>query len=222
MAGMIHAVVLLIILLSAGPLAGHVPLAVLAGILVMVAYHMSEWQSFQFILSGTRSDIAVLLVTFALTVLMDLTVAVGVGLVLAAFLFMHNMAELTQVQTLTHESEGDWPRGLETPPGVEVYSIHGSFFFGAANKLLQVDSAFFKQPKALVLEMKGVLHLDISGLKILEQIRSRCQKQDGRLVLVGVHAQPLKMIQQSRQYEKFGGKNFKESLAEAFEEFSSK
>ncbi len=219
-AGMVHAVVLFIILLVAGPLASHVPLAVLAGILVMVSYHMSEWRSFKFILSGTRSDLAVLLVTFFLTVLMDLTVAVSVGLILAAFLFMHKMAELTQVKALTYEGTGELGEGLQIPEGVEVYSIHGSFFFGAANKLLQVESSFFKKPKALVLEMKGVLHLDTSGLKILEQIRLRCRKQGVRLVLVGIHSQPLMVLQYSNQYQEFGEENFRSDLASAFKDLS--
>lgn len=220
-AGMVHALVLFIILLSAGPLAAHVPLAALAGVLVMVAYHMSEWRSFKFIFTGTRSDVAVLLVTFFLTVLMDLTVAVGVGLVLASFLFMHNMAELTQVKALTYEGKGEMTGGLTVPEGVEVYSIHGSFFFGAVNKLMEVETAFFKKPKALVLEMRGVLHLDTSGLKILEKIHQQCQTRGTRLVLVGIHAQPLMLMQFSDKYKEFGEENFKGDLAEAFADLRS-
>lgn len=219
-AGMVHAAVLFLILISAGPWAVHVPLAALAGILVMVSYHMSEWRSFKFILSGTRSDLAVLLVTFFLTVLMDLTVAVSVGLILAAFLFMHKMAELTQVKAMTYEGAGELGEGLSIPEGVEVYSIHGSFFFGAASKLLEVESAFFKKPRALVLEMRGVLNLDTSGLRILQQIHQRCQKQGIRLVLVGIHAQPLMVMQYSNQYQLFGEENFKGDLAEAFQDLS--
>jgi SulP family sulfate permease len=217
---MVHALVLFIILLAAGPLAAHVPLAALAGVLVMVAYHMSEWRSFRFIFTGTRSDVAVLLVTFFLTVLMDLTVAVGVGLVLASFLFMHNMAELTQVKALTYEEKGEMTGGLTVPEGVEVYSIHGSFFFGAVNKLMEVETAFFKKPKALVLEMRGVLHLDTSGLKILEKIHQQCQARGTRLVLVGIHAQPLMLMQFSDKYKEFGEDNFKGDLAEAFADLS--
>jgi SulP family sulfate permease len=217
-AGMVHAIVLFLILLSAGPLAAHIPLAALAGILVVVAYHMSEWRSFQSILTGPRSDIAVLLTTFLLTVLVDLTVAVGVGMVLASFLFMRKMAELTQVRTLTHERDAGLLNGLTVPSGVEVYAINGSFFFGAANKVMEVERSFFKKPRALVLEMKGVLHLDASGLKVLDQIYKNCRQRGTRLILVGIHAQPMVAMQMANKYEEFGEDNFKGDLREAFQE----
>jgi SulP family sulfate permease len=217
-AGMVHAVTLFLILLAAGPLASHVPLASLAGVLVVVAYHMSEWRSFKAIFSGPRSDIAVLMTTFLLTVFVDLTMAVGVGLVLASFLFMRKMAELTQVKTLTHERDAGLLTGLTVPKDVEVYAINGSFFFGAASKVMEVERSFFKKPKALVLEMTGVLHLDSSGLKVLDQIYSQCQKRGTRLVLVGIHAQPMMAMQMANKYEEFGEDNFKGDLKEAFQE----
>jgi SulP family sulfate permease len=218
-AGMIHAVVLFIILLTAGPLAAHIPLAALAGVLVVVAYHMSEWRSFEFIFTGTRSDVAVLLTTFLLTVLVDLTVAVGVGLVLASFLFMRKMAELTEVRTLTRERDAELLSGLTVPEDVEIYSINGSFFFGAANKVMEVESSFFKTPRALILEMTGVLHMDTSGLRVLEQIHKQCRHHGTRLILVGIHAQPMMVLQKADKYEEFGGENFKGDLAEALREF---
>jgi sulfate permease, SulP family len=217
-AGMIHAAVLLLILLVAGPLAIHIPLAALAGVLVVVAYHMSEWRSFRFIFKGPGSDVAVLLTTFLLTVLVDLTVAVGVGLVLASFLFMRNMAELTQVRALTHEGDGGLLSELTIPKGVEVYAINGSFFFGAANKLMEVERSFFKKPRALVLEMRGVPHLDSSGMKVLEQIHQQCRQRGTRLILVGVQAQPLRTMKMGNKYEAFGEDNFKDDLKEAFTE----
>ncbi len=218
-AGMVHALVLFIILIVAGPLAAHIPLAALSGVLVVVAYHMSEWRSFRSIFAGPRSDIAVLMTTFLLTVLVDLTMAVGVGLVLASFLFMRKMADLTQVRTLTHERDGGLLNGLTVPKDVEVYAINGSFFFGAANKVMEVERSFFKKPRALVLEMKGVLHLDSSGIRVLEQIYHQCQNRGTRLVLVGIHAQPMMAMQMANKYEEFGEDNFKGDLAEAFKEF---
>lgn len=217
-AGMVHAVTLFLILLTAGPLAARIPLASLAGVLVVVAYHMSEWRSFKAIFSGPRSDIAVLMTTFLLTVFVDLTMAVGVGLVLASFLFMRKMAELTQVKTLTHERDAGLLNGLTIPKDVEVYAINGSFFFGAASKVMEVERSFFKKPKALVLEMTGVLHLDSSGMKVLDQIYHQCQKRGTRLVLVGIHAQPMMAMQMANKYEEFGEDNFKGVLKEAFQE----
>jgi len=214
-AGMIHALVLFIILLTAGPLAAHIPLAALAGILIVVAYHMSEWRSVRFIFSGTRSDIAVLLTTFLLTVLVDLTVAVSVGMVLAAFLFMRQMADLTQVRNLTHENDKELLSGLKIPADVEIYAINGSFFFGAANKIMEIEGSFFKEPKYLILEMSGVLHLDTSGLRVLENIHRHCEDRKIRLILAGIHAQPLMVIQKAGKYEEFGENNFKSSLKEA-------
>ncbi len=217
-AGMIHALVLLLILLMAGPLAAKIPLAALAGVLVVVCYHMSEWHSFKFILSGTRSDILVLLVTFSLTVFVDLTVAVGVGLGLATLLFMRKMAELSEVRALGHHQEKERLPPPEIPPGVEVYSINGSFFFGAAGKLLEVDRAIFKAPKVLILDMSAVFHMDTTGLKILRDIRQQCQKRGTRLLLAGIHSQPLALLQKAKKVDKIGKENFKPSLVRALKE----
>lgn len=214
-AGMIHALVLLIILLTAGPLAAHIPLAALAGILVVVSYHMSEWRSVRFIFSGPTSDVMVLLITFLLTVLVDLTVGVGVGLVLASFLFMGQMAKISHVRNFNRANDGETLMGLSVPRDVEIYNIQGSFFFGAANKLIEAESALFKAPRALILEMSGILFLDTSGLKVLGQIHRRCQETKTRLILAGVHAQPMTVFLKSKQFEVFGQQNFKNDLAEA-------
>jgi len=122
------------------------------------------------------------------------------------------------VRPLTDKSEGDFLKGLTVPESVEIYSIHGSFFFGAANKLLEVERFLFKKPKVLILEMSGVLLLDASGLKILQQIYKRCQDAKIRLVLVGIHAQPMMVFQNANQYEVFGEDNFKGDLREALAE----
>ena len=216
-AGMVHAVVLLLILLSAGPLAAHVPLAALAGVLVVVCYHMSEWHSFKFILSGPVTDIAVLLVTFLLTVFVDLTVAVGVGMVLAAFLFMRNVASLSEVKVLAHEQDAERKQMTPTPPGVEVYSINGSFFFGAVEKLLDVEQSLFKAPRALVLDMGGVFYMDATGLKTVRDIRERCESRGTRLMLAAVQPQPLSVLQKAKKVDKIGKDNFKPTLEKALE-----
>jgi SulP family sulfate permease len=219
MAGMIHALVLFLILLSAGPLAAHIPLAALAGVLVVVCYHMSEWQSFRFILTGPVTDIAVLLTTFLLTVFVDLTVAVGVGMVLAAFLFMRNVAALGQVKAMTHENEVE--RKTSAPPGVEVYSINGSFSFGAAERMMEVEQSIFKAPRALVLDMAGVFYMDATGLKTVRDIRQRCQSRGTRLMLAGVQTQPYEVLTKAKKVEKIGRENFKPTLKKALEELAA-
>lgn len=221
MAGMVHALVLFLILLSAGPLAAHIPLAALAGVLVVVCYHMSEWQSFRFILTGPITDIVVLLTTFLLTVFVDLTVAVGVGMVLAAFLFMRNVASLGQVRALTHENEVERSEKLPAPPGVEVYSINGSFSFGAAERMMEVEQSLFKAPRALVLDMTGVFYMDATGLKTVRDIRQRCQSRETRLMLAGVQSQPYSVLTKAKKVEKIGRENFKPTLKKALEELAA-
>lgn len=217
-AGMIHALVLLLILLMAGPLAARVPLAALAGVLVVVCYHMSEWHSFKFILSGTRSDVLVLITTFLLTVFVDLTVGVGVGLGLAALLFLRKMAELSEVKNLNRKKEAKEIDTLSIPPDVEVYSINGSLFFGAAGKIMEVDRALFKTPKTLVLDMSAVFHMDTTGLKTIRDIRLQCQGRGTRLILAGVHSQPLALLEKAKKIQKIGKENFKPNLARALKE----
>jgi SulP family sulfate permease len=220
MAGMVHAVVLFIILLSAGPLAAHVPLAALAGVLIVVCYHMSEWHSFKFILTGPVTDIVVLLTTFALTVFVDLTMAVGVGMVLAAFLFMRNLASLSEVKALMRESDAERMEKSSAPPGVEVYSINGSFFFGAVEKLMEVEQALFKAPRALVLDMGGVFYMDATGLKTIRDIRQRCESRGTRLMLAAVQPQPLAVLHKAKKVEKIGKENFKPTLNKALEDLA--
>jgi len=220
MAGMVHALVLLVILLSAGPLAAHIPLAALAGVLVVVCYHMSEWHSFKFILTGPLSDIAVLLTTFLLTVFVDLTMAVGVGMVLASFLFMRNVAALSGVKALTHERETERKEETPVPSGVEVYSINGSFFFGAVEKLMEVEQSLFKAPRALVLDMAGVFYMDSTGLKTIRDIRRRCETRGTRLMLAGVQPQPFSVLHKAKKVDKIGKDNFKPTLEKALAELA--
>ncbi|HJT25492.1 MAG TPA: sulfate permease [bacterium] len=221
MAGMVHALVLFLILLAAGPLASHIPLAALAGVLVVVCYHMSEWHSFKFILTGPVTDVAVLMTTFLLTVFVDLTMAVGVGMVLAAFLFMRNVASLSEVKALTQHGNAEKREKTALPSGVEVYSINGSFFFGAAEKLMEVEQSLFKAPQTLVLDMGGVFYMDATGLKTIRDIRQRCVSRGTRLVLAAVQSQPFSVLQKAKKVDKIGRENFKPSLGKALEELAA-
>lgn len=226
-AGMTHALVLLMILITAGPLAAKIPLAALSGVLVMVSYHMSEWHSFKFLLSGPWSDRLVLLTTFLLTVFVDLTVAVQVGIVLAALLFMRHMAELTEVKTLTreignNESGKDAPRSGILPPDIEVFTIRGAFFFAVIHKLMEVDRIMAQKPRALILDMKDVIHMDASGLHMLRQIHRECRSRGIRFMIAGIHAQPLTVLDTANQIEDIGDQNLKESVASAVASIESR
>jgi SulP family sulfate permease len=218
-AGIVHALVLLLILLIAGPFAAKIPLAVLAGILVVVSYHMSEWRSFKFILASPGSDIAVLFTTFFLTIFVDLTAAVEVGMVLAALLFMRNMAELTHVKAVSHENEnGDRLRNVVIPEGVEVFSVEGTFFFGAAQKIMEVGRFIGKAPRALILDITGVLHLDATGLHVLEKIHHECGERGTRFILAGVHTQPLVALEASGLAKRLGKNNLQGDLKTALQQ----
>ncbi|MEO8380948.1 MAG: sulfate permease [Acidobacteriota bacterium] len=234
LAGMVHAITLLLILLLLGKWAAMIPLAALAAILVVVAYHMSEWQSFAGLLRAPKSDVAVLLITFALTVFVDLTVAVQVGIVVASLLFMRRMADFTHIEgasALDHpesdDPESDDPEeitqvrkrkrmlgGREIPPGVEIFEVNGPFFFGAADKLRDVLSEIAKPPKVLILRMRHVPALDATGLHALEQMARKCAAQGTTLLLTEIATQPLRAIVRAGKLEAFGGR---EHLAKNFD-----
>lgn len=222
-AGMVHAVALLLILIFLGKWAGMVPLASLAAILVVVAYHMSEWRSFAGLLRAPKSDIAVLVLTFGLTVFVDLTVAVQVGIVVASLLFMKRMSDLTHVQGVTepladvdvHETivSKRIVDGRVIPPGVEVYEVNGPFFFGAADKLrdtlLEIAP---KPPKAFILRMRNVPAIDATGIHALEQMAKKCRHQGTTMILCEILAQPLRAIVRARKLELFGRRNLAKTL----------
>ncbi|HET7232312.1 MAG TPA: sulfate permease [Longimicrobium sp.] len=219
-AGMAHAATLLLVTLFFGRWAAYIPMATLAAILVIVAYHMSEWRSFASELSAPRSDVAVLVATFALTVLIDLTVAIQVGMVLAAFLFMHRMAEVTNVASITRElADGD-ERGLRgdaVPRGVEVYEIDGPFFFGAAEKFRETLGTVESKPKVLVIVMDRVPAIDSTGLRALRTVVRRATKDGTRVILSGVHAQPMVALGRSDLLDELGDANLCGTIPEALE-----
>ncbi len=223
-AGIVHAVTLLLITLFFGRWAGLVPLAALAGILVVVAYHMSEWRTFQTELRAPKSDVAVLLATFLLTVLVDLTTAIEVGMVLAAFLFMRRMAEVTNISVLTHEfqdpaddfeSDPNAVRRRVVPPGVEVYEISGPFFFGAAETFRDRLGRLAGRPRVLILRMRHVPAIDSTGMHALRDLVRRSRHEGTLVVLSDVHSQPVVAMERAGLYDELGEENIHGNIDDA-------
>jgi SulP family sulfate permease len=206
-AGIVHAVTLLVITLFAGTWAARIPLAALAAILVVVSYNMSEWRTFRAeVLTAPRSDTAIMVTTFLLTVIVDLTVALAVGMVLAAFLFMKRMAEVSNVQAISREmleeEEQDEERSEEAmrkwrdrlPRGVEVYDINGPFFFGAAETFGEYLRQVSGKPRSIVLDLEGVPAMDSTGLRSLTALVQQRIKEGIPVFLVGLQEQPRNLI----------------------------
>lgn len=223
-AGIVHAVTLLLIMVFFGRWAGLVPLAALAGILVVVAYHMSEWRTFRAELRAPKSDVLVLVATFLLTVLVDLTVAIEVGMVLAAFLFMRRMAEVTNISVLTHEFqdpaddfEGDpnAVRRRSVPPGVEVYEISGPFFFGAAEMFRDRLGRVAVRPKVLIIRLRHVPAIDSTGLQALRDLVRRSRHEGTLVILSDVHSQPVVAMERAGLYDELGEENILGNIDDA-------
>jgi SulP family sulfate permease len=223
-AGITHAVVLACVLLFAGPLVARIPLCALASILIIVSYNMSEWHTFAFLLKSPRSDVAVLLATFGLTVLVDLTVAVEVGMVLSAFLFMRRMAEMTTVATVTAVTAdiGDEASGEAAertaralPERVEVYRVSGALFFGAADKLGEILSQIEDPPKVFILRLGAVPVVDASGLHALRDFQARCRRLGTSLLLCGLKPQPLRALKNAGVLDEFDAWTAEDDLAKA-------
>jgi len=223
-AGITHSVTLLLIALFFGRWAGLIPMATLAGILVVVAYSMSEWRTFINEFRAPKSDVAVLLTTFLLTVFWDLTVAIEVGMVLAAFLFMRRMAEVTNISALTHEFQ-DPVNDFETDPnavrrrvvpaGVEVYEITGPFFFGAAETFKDRLGRIAVRPKVLILRMRHVPAIDSTGLHALRDLVHRSRHDGSLVILSDVHAQPVVALERSGMYDELGEENIHGNIDDA-------
>jgi SulP family sulfate permease len=223
-AGLVHAVVLLLIMMFFGKWAALIPMATLAGILMIVAYNMSEYHLFIKMFTSPKSDIAVLIVTFLLTVLVDLTVAIQAGVVLAAILFMKRMADVTQVGYITsmmedeEDTSDDDPNSIKrytVPKGVEVFEVNGPFFFGAADRFKHVLSLIVRKPKVLILRMRTVLSMDATALRALEEVYAQTQREGSRLLLAGVHAQPLFAMDRAGFLDKIGVDNVFENVNDA-------
>lgn len=209
-AGMVHAVVLLLILVLFMPFAGMIPMPTIAAILFMVAYNMSEWREFVYLVkTSPKSDIAVLLLTFVLTVMFDLVVAIGVGIVLAAMLFMSRMSEVTEVagwKYINDENDPDHIDLKDVPNNTTVYEISGPLFFGAADKILNIRLK--EKYNVLILRMRSVTALDATAMHFLEQFYEKCQKKNITLILSHVNEQPMRVMKKAGFDVLIGEENF--------------
>lgn len=210
--GIVHAVVLLLFLLVLMPLAKMIPMPIIAAILFMVAYNMSEWRHFAHIVRfSTLSDVLVLVVTFVLTVVFDLVVAIAVGLVLAAVLFMKRMSDVTCVRRWSDKQEREKEKRI--PEGTVVYEINGPMFFADADKFL--DFSLEENTKVVILRMSAVPSIDATAMKNLELLHTVCQSRGVTLLLSHVNENPLTLIKKAGFYEKVGAENFKNTIDEA-------
>jgi sulfate permease, SulP family len=198
-------------MLVLAPLAERIPICALAGILVVVAYNMSEWRMWTHLFRSPRSDVTVLLVTFGLTVVVDLTVALETGIVLASLLFMRRMAEVSTVGYVTRTEQGDAPArseaGLDVPEGVNVFEIYGAFFFGAASKFKDAIHEVAAAPKVLVLPLRNVPAIDATAVRALRDVFDKTAREGTRLVLAGVERQPRQVIERSGLLDLIGRDN---------------
>jgi sulfate permease, SulP family len=224
-AGIIHSFTLLLITLFFGRWAAIIPMATLGGILVVVAYNMSEWRTFRSELRAPKSDIAILLTTFLLTVIVDLTVAIEVGMVLSAFLFIRRMSEVTNVTMVTREMADDnefedadvADMARQLPRGVVLYEINGPFFFGAAERFKEVLNRVAGSPRVLVVRLRHVPAIDSTGLHALRELSHGRLAGGTKLVLADVHAQPMIALVNSGLIETIGRENVFASLDGALE-----
>jgi len=210
-AGITHSITLLIIILIAAPLAKFIPLATLSAVLINVAFNMGEWHNFSRLPKWPRSDTAVFLATFSLTVIIDLTVAVETGMVLAAMLFIKRVSDTTQIIAVDQNTETEGSHhsliGKEIPDGVMIYGIFGSFFFGAADKLESALKRLKQEPDVLILRMRKVLAMDATGLNALEDLYERLRRHKKYLILSGPHTQPLFMMDKAGFLDQLGREN---------------
>ena len=214
-AGIIHAVVLLLIFLFLMPLARYIPMACLAGVLVVVSYGMSGWRSFRALMRNPKSDVTVLLLTFFLTIIFDLTIAIEVGLICACLLFMRRMAETTEVRAILDEidlnEDADMERGnlehLTIPEGVEVYEINGPYFFGAGNRFEDIMSRYGDRPRVRIIRMRKVPFIDSTGLHNLENLCLMSQREGITIVLSGVNPKVEAVLRKNHVDQLLGSEN---------------
>ena len=221
-AGIIHAIILLLILLFLGPLTKHIPMACLAGVLIIVSYNMSEWRTFRSLMKNPKSDVSVLLVTFFLTVIFDLTIAIEIGLLIAMLFFMRRVAETTHVSVTTNEidlsDEGEIHHDedvLQLEKGIEVYEIDGPFFFGVANKFDSVMKNMGDKPKIRIIRMRKVSFIDSTGLHNLESLWRLSNAEHIHMILSGVNENVHKVLTKSGFDQKIGAENICSNINEA-------
>ena len=218
-AGVVHALTLLVILLAGAPLASYVPMAVLAAILMVVAYNMGDWAEIPELLRLTKTDVTVWIVTFALTVFADLTEAVGVGMVCAALLFIRRVADTTTVSAVTDDyvREG-WVHILQDksiPDYVRIYRIHGPFLFGATDKLRPVLDEIHELPEIVILRLRNMTALDATGLRAFEELAEALHESGRHLVLCGARHQPAALIARADFHRHIGDANICANVEDA-------
>ncbi len=222
-AGIVHAMTLLLILVVFMPYAKLIPLTALAAVLIVVAYNMSEWREFVKLFKSPKSDMIVLLVTFAVTVMVDLVKAIEIGMILAAFLFMKRMSDVSNVDVcILDASEGDTVRlnedtKLKALPGVQVYDINGPFFFGAADKFLNALGQINHETDTLLVRMQNVPSMDATALHAFSRMVDMCGRKNIDLVICGVNEQPHKVMVNSGLVDKIGSDCFFETDQDAIE-----
>lgn len=218
LAGMFHATILLLFMLFLGKLAMMIPLAALAGILVVVAYNMSEWRSFKSILKCSRGEAAVLLTTFLLTILVGLNIALPFGIILALVLFVSRVMETSEIEVLKHEVQDDRSHisedmdTLDVPKGVEVFQVMGPFFFGIANKFEAAEKEIHEIPKVRILRMRRVPFIDSTGMKYLRSFCERSRKHGTKILLSGVTPKAMRALIKEGLYDDIGKENICENI----------
>jgi SulP family sulfate permease len=215
-AGMVHALTLLLIMFCVGKFAALIPMATLAGILVVVAYNMSEWENFLSVLKGPRGDVVVLLTTFFLTVLVDLTLAIEIGMVLAAFLFMRKMIQMSDVSVLRGQLEDgreDEVERFSLPAEVEIFEVTGPLFFGAVYKFKDAIRFVERRPKVFIIRMRHVPIIDATGIRAIREVCKECKRHGTRVILSEVHSpQVMKELKNTRLLFTIGKANITDDL----------
>lgn len=221
-AGIIHAVVLLLILLFLMPLAKYIPMACLAGVLVIVSYNMSEWRTFKQLLRGTKSDVSVLLITFFLTVIFDLTIAIEIGLLIACLLFMRRVAETTKISIYTDTIDPNTQTDMivkddqiKIKKGIEVYEIDGPYFFGIANRFEEMMIRQHHHPKVRIIRMRHVPFIDSTGLYNFTNFVKKCREEHIMTVLSGVNEKVHETLKNDGFYDIIDENNICENINEA-------
>jgi len=220
-AGIVHAISLLIIMLLFMPYVKLIPMSSLAAILIIVSYNMGEWEAFGRLSKAPKSDVAVFLVSFALTIFVDLVVAIGVGMVLSSFLFMRRMADFTSVKSLLDEEEenkyADVLEEISIPKEVSMYEISGPFFFGAADKFVSVTRGFEEPPKVLILKMNHVPMMDATAYRAFMSFYNICKKHHTKLIILKLEEQPRNLLSKYGFTELLGEENFCITIEDAIE-----
>lgn len=225
-AGMVHAIILLLIMVVFMPLAKMVPLTSLAAVLIVVAYNMSEWREFKELFKSPKSDISVLLVAFFITVLIDLVKAIEIGIVLAALLFMKRMADVSYVDIKSlydsEEEDDDFnfvveSKKIETSEGIQIYEINGPFFFGAADKFLEAIGELGYKTKTLIIRMRNVPAMDATALNAFKRMLHICKHKKINVLVTEINEQPLNVLKKAEMHDEIGQEYFFEKIEDAIQ-----